>query len=311
MNYCVTGGAGFIGSHMCEKLLEKGNFVLCIDNLSTGTIDNIKHLLDNKNFEFLNCDIMKKNIIKKAIDENSIDVVFHYAAVVGVKRTLENPLNVLDVNIKGTKNMLEASLGVKKFIFISSSEVYGEPLTIPEKEGDPPSPKLPYSISKLVGEKYCEAYYREFGLKTTSLRLFNVYGPRQNSTPYGFVVSIFINQVLDNKPPTVYGRGKQTRDFTFIEDNINPTLLAAEKNSAINEVINIGTGKSVTILDLANLIIKLAGKKLKPVFTKQGKGDIIHRCPNITKMKKILGYAPKYTLEEGLKLTIDATIAGR
>ncbi|MFH1722356.1 MAG: SDR family NAD(P)-dependent oxidoreductase, partial [Candidatus Altiarchaeota archaeon] len=198
MNIAVTGGAGFIGSHLCEHLLEKGHYVVSLDNYSTGTKENISHLKCDENFREVTCDILDKEILENVFSENNVELVYHYAAVVGVKRTLENPKKVFEVNITGTENVLDAALhsGCKKVVNISSSEVYGHPVEVPEREDSPKNVELPYAISKLVGEKYAGIYNNMYGLKTTSLRLFNTYGPKQSSTPYGFVVGIFINRVL-------------------------------------------------------------------------------------------------------------------
>jgi len=307
LNILVTGGAGFIGSHLCEKLLKEGNYVVCLDNYSTGSKNNILHLLENQNFKEIKCDILEREILKKILNEESIELIFHEAAFVGVLRTLEDPKKVFDVNIKGTEHVFEAAIstGCKKVVYASSSEVYGEPMKIPEKENDPKNVKLPYSIAKLAGEKLSDYYYRKHGLKTTSLRYFNVYGPRQDSTPYGFAVAIFIKRVLQNKPPIIFGNGSATRDFTYIEDNINATLAAGKKDSANGEVINIGTGQETKIIDLANMIITLCEKKLEPKFENERLHEIKHRVADISMMKKILGYTPKYKIEEGLKLTIN------
>jgi len=303
----VTGGAGFIGSNLCEYLLEQGYGVVCLDNFSTGRKENIVHLLENQNFKLFECDVRDKNKLQEIFLQEGVELVYHYAAVVGVKRTFEKPKEVLDVNINGTVNVLEAALksGCEKVVNISSSEVYGNPVEVPEKEDSPKNVDLPYAISKLVGEKYAQIYYEKYGLKTTSLRLFNVYGPRQNSTPYGFVVGIFINQVLQNKPPVIYGDGFQTRDFTYINDCVIPTVIAGESNTANGEVFNIAAGKPITILDLAELIIELSGKNLKPIFAPERELDIRHRFADISKMRKILGYKPKYDISEGLKQTIE------
>jgi UDP-glucose 4-epimerase len=306
MNIAVTGGAGFIGSHLCERAVKNGHYVVCLDNYYTGRKENISHLRGHKNFKSIQCDIMDRSKIEKIFKEESIDLVYHYAAVVGVKRTLEKPKEVLDVNIKGTENVFEAALSssCKKVVNISSSEVYGVPVELPEREGSPKNVELPYAISKLLGEKYAEIYYEKYGLRTTSLRLFNVYGPRQNSTPYGFVVGIFIDRVLRNKPPVVFGDGTQTRDFTYIEDNIAPTVMAGEKSAANGKVINIATGKPTTILDLSKLVIELCRKRIKPIFDEERPHEIMHRLADITKMKKVLGYKPRYELKDGLRETI-------
>jgi nucleoside-diphosphate-sugar epimerase len=302
----VTGGAGFIGSHLCEKLLQKGNRVIALDNFLTGKMANINHLTRNKEFEIVKCDILERKNLEK-IFENHIDTVFHEAAVVGVKRTIENPKLVLEANISGTKNILDCAKnsGCKRMVFASSSEVYGDPIKIPEREDGLLNPKLPYAVSKLTGEQYCRAYFEEFGLKTTSLRYFNVYGPRQNSTPYGFVVGIFIKRVLEGKPPIIFGDGKQTRDFTYIEDCIDATLIASQSNKAVGEVMNIGTGRMISIKDLAFMVIDISGNDLKPKFAPKREFEIMHRLADNTKMKKLLGFSPGYSLKSGLEKTIE------
>ena len=307
MKIAVTGGAGFIGSHLCETLLERGEYVICIDNLYTGSKINVNHLMNKETFKFTICDVRDKNKLEKIFKEESIDLVYHLAAVVGVKRTLENPQEVLDVNIKGTENVLDAALssGCEKVVYISSSEVYGNPIEIPENEDSPKNVELVYAISKLLGEKYAEIYYKKYGLKTTSLRLFNVYGGRQESTPYGFVVGIFIDRILRNKPPVIYGDGFQTRDFNYIDDCIRAMILAGDKSVADGEVFNIAAGKPITILDLAELIVELCGKDLQIVFEPEREFEIRHRFADVSKMRTVLGHKPQYDLREGLRKTIE------
>lgn len=302
MKVLVTGGAGFIGSFLCERLLKDGHYVVCLDNLSTGKIENIRRF--KKNFKFVKMDVNVDDL-KELFRKNRFDWVFHYAAVVGVRRTLQFPLDVLK-DIDGTRNILELSkiYDVKKVIFASSSEVYGSPVEFPESEEGHVNPKIPYAVGKLMGETYLKAYYEKYGLKTCSLRLFNVYGPGQDSTPYGFVSGIFIKQVLQNKPPAIFGDGTQTRDFIFIEDNINAAIVAAKSNKANGKCINIGTGRPITILDLAETIIRLSGKDLKPIFRQARPYEIKHRFPDISKMRKILKFKSKISLEEGLRRTI-------
>ncbi len=300
-NVLVTGGAGFIGSHLCETLLEQGHTVVAFDNLSTGNKQNI---LKHKQYSFVEGDANSANDLNKLFAQHSFDWVFHYAAVVGVKRTLEQPALVIN-DATGIKTILDLSLkhAVKKVLFASSSEVYGEPSKLPEEEDGPIDPRTPYASVKLFGEQSLRAYYEQHGLKTTCLRLFNVYGPRQISTAYGFVVGIFINQVLQNKNPTIFGDGKQTRDFVYVKDNVYMTIAAMQAAETNGEVINLGTGKPVTILHLAQEIIKLSGKKLKPEFLPERACDIIHRYPSIDRMKKLIGYDAKHSLEQGLKET--------
>lgn len=300
----VTGGAGFIGSSMCKKLLEYGAKVICVDNLSSGSIENIKKLRENENFIFFCADVNTLDEIIDFFNWYKIDYVFHYAAMVGVKRTLENPLEVLK-DIDGFKNILELSrlYKIKKIIFSSSSEVYGEPVEFPQKEDSTPlNAKLPYALVKSIGEVYFKSYYKKYKLPIVNLRFFNVYGPKQNSTPYGFVTTIFLNQAINNKSLTIFGNGYQTRDFIFIDDNINATLQALLSSKCNGETINIGNSKAITILELAKKIIKISGKKLNIKFCSSRKiGDVKGRRPDISKMKKI--YTPIYNIDKGLKIT--------
>lgn len=303
----VTGGAGFIGSHLIEKLLEQDNEVICFDDLSSGSIENVEIFANRPNYKFIQGDILNKELLNSVT--RGIDYVFHYAAIVGVRRTLENPLLTLRVNIEGTRNILESSFknNVLKVINASSSEVYGEPVEIPERENGHVNAKLPYAVSKLAAEKHCEAYYKAHGLKAVSLRFFNVYGPRQESTPYGFVVGIFIKQVLNKQSPTIFGDGTQTRDFVFVQDNVDATIIAAQKDEVDGKVLNIGTGKPTTIIDLAEEIIDIIGadRDVQPIFLPRREYDIAHRFPDTSLMLKLLGYRPRYGLREGLKRTIE------
>jgi UDP-glucose 4-epimerase len=304
----VTGGAGFVGSNLCERLLEKNHRVICLDNLSTGSKKSVESCFGNRNFSFVEADVRNELALEEVFRRVKINYIFHYAAVVGVRRTLEHPLKVL-ADIEGTRAVLNLArkYDVEKVIYASSSEVYGHPVEIPEREDGHVNAKLPYAVTKLMSEKYMEAYHQVYGMRTTSLRFFNIYGPRQDASAYGFVVGIFIRQALGKKKLTVYGDGTQTRDFTYIEDNIAATLAALASKKADGEIINIGTGKPTTIYDLASTIIDLTGKgkTLQIKYLPQRKNEIRHRFPDITKMKKILGYIPTYSLNEGLRKTIE------
>jgi UDP-glucose 4-epimerase len=304
----IAGGAGFIGSSMCKRLLKLNVKVICFDNLSTGTLDNLKSVQKDKDFLFIRGDVNNIKNLEQVFKEYDIDYVFHYAAMVGVERTLENPLEVLK-DLEGIKNILELSrlYKVKKVIFSSSSEVYGDPVEYPQKEDSTPlNTRLPYAVIKSIGEIYFENYYKKYKIPTTSLRFFNVYGPNQNSTPYGFVTAIFIKQALNNEDLTVFGDGSQTRDFVYIDDNINATLLTLFYPESNGQSINIGTNKQTTILSLAKKIIKISNKKNKIKFCSPRKiGDMKGRCPDISKMKKILKYKPLFDLGKGLKLTFE------
>ncbi|MDD5433091.1 MAG: GDP-mannose 4,6-dehydratase [Candidatus Pacebacteria bacterium] len=305
--YLVTGGTGFIGSHMCEKLLSLEHKVICLDNLSTGSLDNISHLKDNINFVFIRGDANNFKDIKQIFENNKLDGVFHYAAVVGVKRTIEDPLSVLR-DIDGVKNILDLALqyGEPKVVFASSSEVYGEPVELPEKEDGILNCRMPYAVVKLLSEKFLETYYEKFGLKTCALRFFNVYGPRQESSDYGFVIGIFIKQVLRGQSPTIFGDGSQTRDFVFIDDNIEAGLRAMDSDLANGQAINVGRGNPITISDLANKVIEAAGQKgkIEPKLIENDKNYIKHRVPDISKMEGLLNFKPGTLLESGLEKTI-------
>lgn len=311
MKCLVTGGAGFIGSHLCMGLLSKGFDVVCLDNISTGNVANINvcrtYAEENNRshpFTFVEGDVTTADLMQ-LLKGHKFDIIFHHAAVVGVKKTMEDPLLVLN-DINGIKNMLEYAKNthVKKAIYASSSEVYGEPLTPKQTESGSLNAKHPYARVKLLGEAFFEAYYQKYGLKTCSLRYFNTYGPGQRDSDYGFVVAIFIKQVLLNKAPTIFGDGSQTRAFCFIDDNVNATIAAALSEELHGQAINLGNNEEVTIKNLAERIIRLCDKDLQPIFLTRRSGDIRHRCPDISEMKRVLKYTPHVTLVEGLKKTI-------
>ena len=303
----VTGGAGFVGGHLCRRLIKDGHAVICFDDLSTGSLDNLKDVKDQITFVQGDCNNYEE--LEAVFKNHPIDTVFHYAAIVGVKRTLEDPIAVLN-DVEGIRNILELSRlnNVKKVVFSSSSEVYGEPVEIPETEDGHVNAKLPYAVVKLIGEKLLEAYHQMYGLNTTSLRFFNVYGPGQESSAYGFVVGIFIRQVLDGKAPTIFGDGTQTRDFVYIDDNIEAAIRVMETLETAGEVINVGTGRPMTILDLAEDIIQLAGKEnsMKPTFIGDVRNDIKHRFPDVGKMQRLLNFRPQYKLIDGLRKTFES-----
>lgn len=282
----ITGGAGFIGSSLAERLLDNPKyFIVLIDNLSTG---NVSNLPKNDNCIFIKCDVNKHNDIASVMTAYSFDFVFHYAALVGVKRTLENPIMVLD-DIDGVKNILELSknTGVKRIFFSSSSEVYGEPVELPQNELTTPlNSRLPYAIVKNVGEAYCKSFKQEYNLDYTIFRFFNTYGKKQSDD---FVMTKFFNQALKGEDITIFGLGDQTRTFCYIEDNIEATINAFENNHFVNDILNIGNEKATTILELANLIIEKTNSESKIVFLPPLKeGDMTRRMPDNTKMKSLL-----------------------
>jgi nucleoside-diphosphate-sugar epimerase len=301
----VTGGAGFIGSAMAMRLMEdEENYVVIVDNLSTGEIGKIPPLDSRpRMWKFIKCDVNNYRDIAEIMLSYKFDYVFHYAAVVGVHRTQENPVSVLN-DIEGIKNILGLSknTGVKRVFFSSSSEIYGEPVEIPQHVYTTPlNSRLPYAIVKNVGEAFLRSYEQEYGLNYTIFRFFNTYGPKQSKD---FVMSKFINKALKNEDLTIYGDGSQTRTFCHIDDNIEACYKIFENNLLINDVINIGGSDEVPILDLAKIIIKKTGSKSKIVHLAPLKdGDMKRRKPENTPMVEILG-RPLISLDEGMERTL-------
>jgi UDP-glucuronate decarboxylase len=302
----ITGGAGFIPSYLTEKLAEnKDNQVVIVDNLITGSLDKIpssKH----DNIKFINCNVNVLADISSVFYSYSFDYVFHYAAMVGVKRTQENPVSVLE-DITGIKNILSLSknTGVKRVYYSSSSEVYGEPVEFPQNEDTTPlNSRLPYAIVKNVGEAFLKSYKKEFGLDFTIFRFFNTYGSKQSKD---FVVSKFISAALAGKDIPIYGDGKQTRTFCYIDDNITATTNAFYDGKFVNDVVNIGGENEITILELAQTIIRVTGSSSKIIHLPALKeGDMTRRKPDISKMKQLLN-KPLMGLEEGLKKVLEDT----
>ncbi len=335
----VTGGAGFLGSHLTRKLLDFGANVIILDNFSTGklvkisavvpeltsvlessfAIDLEKPLSEREKTYALNSttypeqtltiiagDACRKQDVDEVFERHSIRYVFHWAAVVGVKRTIENPLLVLR-DLDGIRYVLDACVAkkIEKIVFSSSSEIYGDPLQLPEYEAGAVNAKMPYAVVKLMGELLLQTYQKEFGLRTTALRFFNVYGPRQESSEYGFVGAVFMQQALNKQAPTIFGDGSDTRDFVFVSDNVEASIRAMLSSEADGEVINIGTGRPTTVLDLAEKIINIAEVDVKPKFLPAREVEVHHRWPNIMKMRKLLDFYPKISIEEGLRIAIN------
>ncbi len=300
----VTGGAGFIPSVLTEKLAENSeNEIVIVDNLLTGSMEKIP-VSKHNNIKFIKCDTNDLNDISGVFYAYKFDYVFHYAALVGVLRTLENPVMVLN-DITGIKNILSLSknTGVKRVYFSSSSEVYGEPVEFPQNEETTPlNSRLPYAIVKNVGEAYLKSYKKEYNLDYTIFRFFNTYGIKQSKD---FVVSKFISKALKNEDITLYGDGSQTRTFCYVEDNVEACLNAFYENRFINDVVNIGGDIEITIANLAKTIIRLTGSSSKIVnLPALEEGDMTRRQPDVSKMKQLLN-RPTKSLEEGLKIVIE------
>jgi len=295
----VTGGAGNIGSVTVQKLLgDKNNFVVVVDNLSTGYLSKLPK--ENKgNWTFVKSNVNVLQEIAQIMLAHQFDYVFHFAAVVGVQRTQENPVNVLR-DIDGIKNILELSknTSVKRVFYASSSEVYGEPVSLPQHEHTTPlNSRVPYAVVKNLGECFCKSYYQEYELSYTIFRYFNTYGPNQSTD---FVLPRFLEAALKNKDITLYGDGSQTRTFTYVDDTIDASLACLIKNEVVNDVVNIGNDVAISMIDLAKLIISITGSKSKIVHLNPLKeGDMTRRQPDNAKMRKLLN-RPLVTLEEGI-----------
>lgn len=302
MQVLITGGAGNVASALTNQLsLDQKNYIVVLDNLSTG---DIKKVPKKSNVVFIKCDVNDFSDVAPVFGRFNFDYVFHYAAVVGVKRTLENPLLVLK-DINGIENILKLSknTGVKRVFYSSSSEVYGEPFEIPQNEKTTPlNSRLPYAIVKNIGEAFFKSYYQEYGLEYTIFRFFNTYGPNQSED---FVIPRFLRMALNNTDITIYGDGTQTRSFCFVSDNVDTCIKAMKSREYANEVINIGSDVEMTILELANTIIKKTNSSSKIVHLPPlQEGDMTRRCPDITKMKTLLK-RELTPLEEGLEILIN------
>jgi UDP-glucuronate decarboxylase len=301
----VTGGAGFVGSCLVDKLLENpDNYVVIVDNLSTGNKERLPET-QTGNWKFIKCNCNEYRDISAVMMAYNFDYVFHYAAVVGVKRTLENPVNVLS-DIQGIKYLLDLckNTGVKRIFFSSSSEVYGEPFEHPQNEMTTPlNSRLPYAVVKNVGEAFLRSYYQEFGLDYTIFRFFNTYGPKQSTD---FVMSKFIRAAVNNQPITIYGDGSQTRTFCFKDDNVEATSNALYKDLYVNDTVNIGSDFEMQVIELAQMIINIAGSKSQLVYLPAlPEGDMSRRKPDIGKMRALLG-RPLTEVETGIRRTIES-----
>lgn len=303
-NTLVTGGAGFIGSHLVEALVAAGCNVAVIDNLSTGRLSNLAAVRDR--ITFYQGDFRDPGLLKQAV--TGCEVLFHLAAIVSVPWTVENPIDSAAVNEMGTLQVLETARRhhVRRFIGASSCAVYGDGSRNPKQENMPPKPLSPYAIQKLVGEQYARLYSELYGMETLFLRYFNVYGPRQDpSSPYSGVISIFIDRAIAGEPTIIYGDGKQYRDFVFVKDVVQANLLAAVAKPGGSHVFNIGTGEFTRIRDLGQTIRALAGTTAEPVFKPQRPGEILESVADIDRARCDLGFTPAHPLKKGLQITLE------
>ena len=297
----ITGVAGFIGSNLADRLLELGANVISVDNLFNGRLENLDTALKNKNFEFHKGDIRDLNFLLDLFKD--IDIVYHQAAFTSVPQSVIMPDNCNDVNVNGVLNILNAArrMDVEKIIFASSSSVYGDTPTLPKREDMRRLPISPYGVSKLASEAYMQVYHQVYGLKTTSLRYFNVFGPRQRDSPYSGVIAIWLGRIIRDDDLIVFGDGKNSRDYTYIKDVVQANVLAAE-HDAPGEILNIGANLPITLTELGKLMLKITNKEhLNIIYTDPRPGDIIHSYADISKAMELIKFKPQYNQEQGLK----------
>jgi UDP-glucose 4-epimerase len=301
--YIVTGGAGFIGSHIVERLLRDGHHVRVVDNLSTGRRENLAHL--DGGFEFHPVSITDLKALAPIFA--GADTIFHQAALPSVPRSVDDPLTTHEYNVTGTLNVLLAArdAGVRRVVYAASSSAYGDIEGEFKDETMPPHPLSPYGVAKLAGEYYCQAFTQVYGLETVCLRYFNVFGPRQDPTSqYAAVIPLFITAMLDDRRPTIYGDGLQSRDFTYIDNVVHGNLLAAQAPRAVGQVMNLATGGRITLLDLVGKINDLLGTRLEPIHAEPRPGDIKHSRADIARARDLLDYTPVVDFDSGLARTV-------
>lgn len=302
--FLVTGGAGFIGSHLATALASRGDQVRVLDNLSTGFRRNLDSVADK--VELIEGDITDAKAVAAAAA--GVDCVFHQAALASVPRSVERPLDTNDACVTGTVTVLDQArrAGVRRVVYAASSSAYGDQPFSSKRECDLPSPLSPYAVAKLAGENYCHAFYRTYGLETVCIRYFNVFGPRQDpNSPYSAVIPLFITRLLDGQSPMVYGDGLQTRDFTYVANVVHGNLLAADAPGAVGETLNVANGRSTSLLQLIDQLRALLKVDVKPVFKPARAGDVRDSLADISRARQLLGYEPPVDFSEGLRLSID------
>jgi len=301
----VTGGAGFIGSHIAATLAAKGARVRVIDDLSTGHLENIAEI--GGDIDFIRANLNDADALRRALAD--VELVFHEAAIPSVPRSVEQPRATHEACVEATFALLLAAraAGVRRVVYAASSSAYGDQPTLPKVEMMAPDPLSPYAVAKLVGEYYCQVFTRAYGLETVSLRYFNVFGPRQDpSSPYSGVISRFVSALLSDEPPVIYGDGEQSRDFTYVSNAVAANLRAAETTSGIGQIINVANGERVTLNQLLETLKRLTGRMdAQAEYRAPRVGDVRHSLADITRARELLGYEPQVGLEEGLKKTIE------
>ncbi len=302
--FLVTGGAGFIGSNICKELISQGCFVRVVDNLLTGKKSNLANIIDK--IDFIQADMGDAEVAQSATKD--IDVVLHQGALASVPRSVDDPAATHRHCVDATFTLLLAArdAGIKRFVYAASSSAYGDTPTLPKVETMTPMPLSPYAAAKLVGEYYCSVFYQVFGLETISLRYFNVFGPHQDpASQYAAAIPAFVTAILKDEPPTIYGDGEQSRDFTCIDNVVEANLLAARAEHTAGEIINIACGEAITVNEIIALINELVGKNIKPLYSDPRPGDVKHSLADITLAKKLIDYKTKVPFKQGLQLAID------
>jgi UDP-glucose 4-epimerase len=302
--FLVTGGAGFIGSHIAEALVGRGDKVRVLDNLSSGFLANLDAIRDE--IEFVEGDLVDAPLVAEVVE--GVDCIFHQAALASVPRSVEAPLDTNAACVTGTVTLLDAArrAGVRRLVYASSSSVYGDQPTSPKRETDLPAPISPYGAAKLAAEHYCRSFTATYGFETVSIRYFNVFGPRQDpGSPYSAVIPLFITAMLSGKRPTVYGDGRQSRDFTFVANVVHANLLAADAPDVAGRVFNAANGLSIDLLELLDALNQALGTNVEPVHEPPRPGDIRESMADITAARELLGYEPQVDFHEGLRRSID------
>jgi nucleoside-diphosphate-sugar epimerase len=301
-HYLVTGGAGFIGSHLVEELVRRGQRVRVADSLITGKRSNLAHIAG---VEFLQGDLADPEFAVRVVQD--VDYVLHQAAIPSVPRSVNDPITSNRANVDATLNVLVAArdASVRRVVFAGSSSAYGNSPTLPKHEDMPARPLSPYALQKVVGEQYLQMFTTLYGLETVSIRYFNVFGPRQDpSSPYSGVISVFATALLEGRAPTIYGDGEQTRDFTYVANVVDGVLRACDAPDANGEVINVATGGRISLNELFDAMRRLIGGDVKPVYAEARAGDVRDSQADITKARRLLGYSPSVSFEDGLRATV-------
>ena len=305
--YLVTGGAGFIGSHLTTRLVNDGRAVRVLDNLSTGSLNNLAHL--GEAVEFIQGDLSDETCVRQAVD--GVEVVFHQAALASVPRSVEHPLETHQACVTGTLTLLDACrrANVRRLVYAASSSAYGDQPQMPKHEGQVPEVLSPYAAAKLAGELYCQAFAATYRLPTVRLRYFNVFGPRQDpDSPYSAVIPLFVSDLLAGQQPTIFGDGSQSRDFTHVDNVVEANLLASQADGVSGKVYNIGCGQSLSVVDLLKEICRQLAKPFGPNFAPPRPGDVLHSWADISAAQRDLGYVVNVDLLQGLDWTIQSYI---